>query len=225
MKELPVEQNTLAWVQARLGVITASELDALVTPDFAIRKGDGVATYAARKIAERWTMTPERDFHGGAMENGSILEDEARPWLADFLETDIRRPGFVLSDDGVCGCSPDGLNDGGGCGVEIKCPLPHTHVRWLLDGGVPKDHRAQVHGGMYVTGFSRWLFVSYVRKMPPVLVWVERDEKIMAAIEEAVAACSERIETDYRRLVTANGGREPVRRVPVPVEPEGSFVF
>ena len=61
-------------------------------------------------------------------------------------------------------------------GVEIKCPIPETHIEWLLDGKLPDDHKLQVHACMAVTGFDRWDFLSYCPGESPLLVTVHRSE-------------------------------------------------
>lgn len=98
----------------------------------------------------------------------------------------VSEVGFITDDKERFGCSPDGLisldsigpefTDAIHHGVEIKCPIPETHMKWLLAGGLPEEHKCQVHGSMAVTGLSRWDFVSYCPGLPPLIVRVERDE-------------------------------------------------
>ena len=38
-------------------------------------------------------------------------------------------------------------------GLEIKCPLTKTHLKWLDKGKLPPEHKAQVQG-LYV---SHWV--------------------------------------------------------------------
>ncbi len=94
--------------------------------------------------------------------------------------------GFCEHDDGRCGCSPDTLvgEDGG---AEIKCPERTNHVRYLVEGILPKDYAAQVHMSLYVTGRKWWKFVSHHRGFPMFILTVQRDEKICATIAEALA--------------------------------------
>ena len=53
MKIIQCDQGTTEWFAARCGLVTASEVDALVTPKFAIRKGAGVDSYVCKKVAEK----------------------------------------------------------------------------------------------------------------------------------------------------------------------------
>ena len=217
-----VQQGSPQWLALRSGTISASELDSLVTPLGKIRTGDGVSTYIALKLAERWLGAPLRSWRPSAeMEQGTILEDEAIPYLEWTLELTIQRVGFVTRDDGSCGCSPDGLlPDGAGC--EIKSPQPAAHVTYLLGGELPSEHVAQVQGGMYVTGASRWLFASYCRGFPAFVRWVARDEKYIASIDAAVDAANTRISVGYQHLIGLNGG--PPVRPPTEAQLDAQFM-
>jgi hypothetical protein len=184
----PHPQGSVEWLKARLGVVTASELDNLVTPEFKLRTGETPKSYLAKKVAEKLTGDYMDGLSTFDMEQGTILEEEARPWLALELDQGIEKVGLITRKEGRCGCSPDGIiwKDQGHVGVEIKCPKASTHAKYLLAGELPKEYAAQVHGSMYVTGFAKWFFVSYHRKMPKLVLLVERDEAIQERIHEAV---------------------------------------
>lgn len=220
MKIIQCQQGSDEWLQARLGIVTASELDALVTPLWKARTGDGVKTYLAKKIAERWRGAPLVAYHGGSMEQGSIREGEARAWYELEHDVTARTVGFITTDDGKIGCSPDGLLDDRG--LEIKCPEPHTHVGWLLDGALPSEHRAQVYGGMLVTGLPRWTFISYCRGFPPLVRTVDADPIVLDQIRSAVANFNKSLESAWAFVEAANGG-PPVKYEPEPDDPE--YVF
>lgn len=202
-------QGSEEWFRARAGIPTASEMDNLVTPLFKPREGAGVETYLSKKLAERWLGGPLPEFSSSwEMESGKIREEEAIPFFELEFKTEVRRVGFITSDDGRVGCSPDGLLEVGG--LEIKCPQAHTHAGYLIRGGVPKEYLAQIHGSMYVTGALEWKFMSYHRKFPPLVLTVKRDEKIIATIHAAVSEFCDNLDAAYKRLVDINGG-EPER--------------
>lgn len=185
MKIIDCKQGTSQWLAARAGIFTASDLDNLITPAWKKRTGETPKTYMLRKIAERCMGMPLEQGGAWATEQGTVLEGEAIPWLEFTYNLEVKRVGFVTSDDGRVGCSPDGLigDDGG---VEIKCPQPTHHLKYLLGGVVPDDYLAQVHGSLYVTGRKWWYFCSYSRQFPPLLIKVERDEGIIAKIDEVI---------------------------------------
>lgn len=180
-----IEQGTEAWLKARIGKVTASELDRIITPLWKAREGDGVATFAYEKASEMWRNYPNIGFSSFVTEQGQELEDEAMTFAALEYEYSISKMGFCESDDGLSGCSPDGLI-GETSGVELKCPQPPNHVRYLCEKRLPKDYAAQVHGSMYVTGRPQWVFLSYCRHFPPFHLVVKRDEKVMEKIDAAV---------------------------------------
>ena len=206
MKIIRCEQNSVEWMIARAGVVTASEMDALISPLWKIRTGDGVQTYLAQKLAEQWIGGPLPSVQGVFdMEQGKILEDEARPFYTLTTGEEVQPVGFIISDDGRIGCSPDGLI-GEDSGVEIKCPKMETHIRYLLAGELPKDYAAQVHFSMFVTGRPKWKFMSYRRNFPPLILTVERDEEIMAAMQSALDKFFESFDLAMEKLVRLNGG-------------------
>jgi hypothetical protein len=199
VKILDVKQGSPEWLAARAGRFTASEFDSLMTPAWKKREGETPQNYLLRKVAERVLGYPLGDPSSWAMEQGSLLEVQAIPWLELTQDVKIDRVGFVTTDDGRLGCSPDGLigEDGG---VEIKCPQPTAHLRYLLAGGVPKDYVAQVHGSLYVTGRPWWLFVSYSRQFPTLVVRVNRDEEIMAKIDAVMTETLAEFEDKLSRV-------------------------
>lgn len=182
-----LSQGTDEWLSLRVGKVTASELGNLLTPLMKQRDGEMPKTYLYTKLAEAYRGTALPGFSSWATEQGQELEARARSWFA--LEFDgvhnVRNVGFVEHDSGRCGCSPDALLDDDG-GLELKCPETVNHVRYLLDGTLPKDYAAQVHGSIYVTGRPWWKFVSYSKGFPPFVLTVNRDEEICAQIEKTL---------------------------------------
>lgn len=214
--EEPYPQGSLQWSLLRSGIVTASEMDSLVTPKFKIKTGDAVDSYLAAKTAEFWQSGPLPSKPVWDMEQGAILEAEARDWFSFTYDTGITKVGFITTDDGNVGCSPDGLlpND---CGIEIKCPLAQTHTGYLLDGILPEKYEHQIHASMFVTGFNHWKFFSHRRGFPGFVLTVARDEKKIAVIAEALALFREKFEVAMRRMEEINGG--PRRRL-TPITPK-----
>jgi hypothetical protein len=205
MRAIPVAQGSADWFQARLGIVTASEMDSIVSPTFKVRDSKGVKSYVARKVAERWLGEPLATFSGGAAEQGTFLEKEARPYYSARFDVDIETVGFVTSDDGTMGCSPDGMF-ADGTGIEIKSPQPEKHIAYLLAGVLPEEYGVQVHGSMLVTGAPWWTFMSYCRRLPPLILRVMRDPTIMAVMEAAVSRAASDIDAGYQTLLELNGG-------------------
>jgi hypothetical protein len=215
-------QGSLEWLQYRCGIPTASEFDNLVSPTGEIRKGQMPKTYLCTKLAEWWTNTPVGDALTFDMDQGKILEEEARPFFTLETGLPVDVVSFCTTDDGRVGCSPDGLV-GDESGVEIKCPRPDTHCRYLFDGVLPSQYVAQVQGSMFVTGRQQWWFVSYNRRFPALLLTIERDEEYHAKLSQALQRFLAEMDAGKQRLMQLNGGpprwmREPeLPRQPQPV--------
>lgn len=187
-------------MQLRVGRVTASELTELVDSKFEPRTGEKPKTYLYQKVAEVWRGKPLDSFSSWESEEGQLREEEARRWFAlEYASLRLSNVGFVEHDDGLCGCSPDGLLGDTG-GLELKCPQSTNHVRYSLEGVLPISYAPQVHMSMYVTGRPWWFFVSYCRKFPTFVLKVERDEAICAKIAEAVATFTEKLNTALAKL-------------------------
>lgn len=210
MKIIQCDQGSAEWLQARAGVLTASELDQLISEKKReLKTGAGPESYVCRKLAERWLGFPLQSFTSPVMEQGHLSEEDARNWYSATYDVDVAQVGFITTDDGSMGCSPDGIegpNVSGACGLEIKCPQPTHHVGWLLDGGCPSEHYLQCQGCMYVTGMKQWRFVSFHRQFPKLVVDVVRDEKLMETIAAAVAWFGKRMDEGMKLLRERNGG-------------------
>lgn len=157
----------------------------------AIVTGDPVQMPKAEFIAfdreEEMIANEKRQFDFNIpVKYGKLLEPFAREFYQQKTGHDVHEVGFIEHESGGFGCSPDGIvmldmgQGGGGLqpihGVEIKCPVPETHLAWLLDGTLPDEHKLQVHGCMAVTGLDRWDFLSYSPGDAPLLVEVYRDD-------------------------------------------------
>lgn len=184
MKIIDVEQGTPEWLHARIGVLTASQMDQVITPKTLKPSASRVAL-AYLMLAEEMIGQPLDNQSSGFMQRGTALEAEARAWYSFERDVEVVRVGLITTDDGRAGCSPDGLvgDDGG---VEIKCPAAHTHVGYLLDGP-GTDYACQVQGSLWVTGRAWWDFVSYCPGMPARVIRYEADPAFQAALSAAAA--------------------------------------
>lgn len=214
-------QGGIEWGMLRAGIATASELDAIVTPKFQVKTGDGFKTFVANKVAEAWQGYPIPVKQSFAMEQGTIVEPEVLNWCQFTLDLSIRRVGFITTDDGKVGCSPDGLL-GEKSGIEIKSPGASNQTKYVLNGILPEDYEHQVHGCMYVTGFDSWAFCSYRRGFPHLFLTVERDEKKQKIIAEALGLFHEAFDKAWNKMLEANGGPPPRLKplTPIPPKPE-----
>lgn len=175
MRILSCEQRSDEWYAARRGIPTASEFGNIITP----KKREYAAaaeTYINELIDEMIRPDAVRSFGGNRHTlRGESLEPEARDLYAFVHDVVPVQVGFILSDDGAMGCSPDSLIDPDG-GLEVKCPDGPTHVKWLRAGVLPDEHKPQVHGCLIITGRAWWDFWSYCPPYEPLLVRTFRDD-------------------------------------------------
>ena len=199
------KQGTPEWLNARLGVATASCFEKVLTP--AGKPSSQADAYANQLIAEWLCGEPEETFKSPWMERGNELEPEARAFYSMETGLTVKQAGFCLRDDGLVGCSPDGLIGDEGL-QEIKCPAPPTHVGYLISGDVPKKYIPQIQGQLYVTGAQWCDFLSYHPVMPPVLIRIGRDETYIAALEKEIKKLLKKIEA--RKQILIKKGVEPI---------------
>jgi len=203
-----VEQGSEEWFTIRLGVPTASNFRVMM----ATGRDDEESKTRSRllRLLAGEILTgeiAEGKIKTAAMTRGNEMEPEARAYYERRHFVDVRRVGFIrrrLPSGGWAGCSPDGMI-GEKKALEIKTMAPDLMIERLLAGaGMPPEHRAQVHGTMWIADLEEVDLLLYYRGMPvnPVFT-VRRDETFIREIARAV----ETFEYETRMLV------EKIRRM------------
>lgn len=174
-------QGSREWADIRMGRPTASEFHRIITAVKA-ELSEGSGGYIDQLISETILvakgMYPERieTFTSRPMDHGRETEEEARLFLAkEQPGMEVRKVGFITTDDGRFGASPDSLlwaNGGWVGGAEIKCPTPAVQVKRLREGRLPNESKAQVHGSLAVSGLPFWDYLSYCDGLEPFLLRV-----------------------------------------------------
>lgn len=162
-------------------VAKKEELEALLSDRekyLGYTKASQDARYSAicAKLAEISGCEMPPMFDNWATRRGNELEPDARREYERRTGNTVEEVGFAIHDSGAFGCSPDGLINERRGNAEIKCPLPHTHVAYLLDGGLPDEYEMQVHTQMAACGTEYCDFCSFCPPLPPLIVRVERSE-------------------------------------------------
>lgn len=192
MKIIPCAQGSADWFRARLGIPTASAFDQIITPAEG-KLSKSADRYAYRLIAERLLNAPTESIDGQSwMERGKELEPTAVAAYEFLNEVETEPVGFITTDDGLLGASPDRLVKGRAVGLEIKCPSPHVHLGYLL-GGVAREYRPQVQGQILVAELERVDLYAYHERMPAALISSPRDEPYIALMRSALAQFCERL--------------------------------
>lgn len=202
-----IEQGSVEWLVMRSGKVTASGLKNILTPTLKVRTGEMPYTYMMQILAEQWIGGNLPQVQGvWDLEQGQLLESEARPFFTLVTGLEVETAAFIESDDERFGASPDGIIAGKREGLELKCPHLVTHLKYLDRGELPEEYALQVHGSIYASGFDRWHFCSYRRNFPPLILTIERDEKIMSAIQSALDSFFEQLDAAMDKLIKLNGG-------------------
>lgn len=213
MQIFQCEQGTAEWFEARAGVITASMFSE-VRKRLAsgANKGDynkKAHQYAFRLAFERIAGLPLDDTYTTKyMERGTRLENDARILHEIRISDLIEEIGFVKSDCGRFGSSPDGLigTDGGS---EYKCFIsPETLMPILLSGDL-SEVMDQIQGNMWITGRKWWHFGLYLPQLASVgreltLIRVERDNDYIEALEADLVAFDSLVNQYKHMIETTN---------------------
>jgi len=185
MKIIDCEQGTDEWFSARLGKPSASVFSTICTTKGEATKGATREKLLNTLVAEFISGDKTESFSSSAMQRGIELEGEAADFFSFIKGLECEEVGFILHEDEAFGASPDRLihqPDGYEQGLEIKCPLPHTHIEYLMKQKLPSAYVQQVQGSMLVTGLSEWWFMSYCPNLPPMILLIEKDEEFCAAL-------------------------------------------
>lgn len=211
------EQGSLDWLNARCGLLTASEVRHIINPppkeETRVKKNgepykqrewnvvaddDKAKMHIYELAAQRLTKFVEPMFQSFDMIRGQTDEAEAR---ARYSETraPVREVGFITNDRWgfTLGYSPDGLVGDDGA-IEVKSRKQkyqvQTVVEYALTGGIPADFVMQHQTGLLVSE-RQWIdFCSFSEKLPMAVIRVHPDDVIQAAILEAAAAAEDKIQ-------------------------------
>lgn len=186
MKLIDCIQGSDEWFRARLGKVTGSKFSQV------LNKKSGYHLYMRRLVAERLTGKPYECYSNENMEAGVEKEAAARIHYELVNECIVEQVGFIELSDYV-GVSLDGIIGGDGT-FEAKCPIPSTHVDYIVRDKMPTAYIPQVQGGLWVTGRQWCDFVSYcpeIDSKPYFCKRIYRDEdyikKLSKATDEFVA--------------------------------------
>jgi predicted phage-related endonuclease len=184
-----LEQGTAEWLEARRGLITASDFAKLITHKTSLPADNSTSRkYLANLLAERITGQLEQSYQSDDMVRGSVEEPFARQIYAQ-CRSPVELCGFITRRryGATLGYSPDGLIGRHGL-IEIKRPRQENQIARIISGKIPEEYFWQVHVGLAVSG-RRWCdFISYCPGLPMMIERIHRDAEAIDAIWAATLA-------------------------------------
>lgn len=227
MKIFSCAQGTTEWLRLRAGIPTASCFDKIMTAGSkdwdggtkgAPKKSEQAEKYMNHLLAERMLGAPIDGFKSQWMERGSEMEHSAVASYELAHECDTERVGFVTTDDGLIGCSPDRLIIGQPKkGLEAKAPSPAVHVSYLLMAvGASLEYKVQLQGQIWLCEWDSVDIISFHPGMPDAVFTVNRDEAFIAELSAHVRAFSARLEETAEDFKVRGWIKEPSSEQPAP---------
>lgn len=180
-----VEQGTPEWHALRAGIVTMSAVAPLLVDGRCEGGfGAGAITYMHELIAQNFTGDDSSGFSGNKdTERGHADEEVVKKFYQEKHGYECEDVTIILNH-GV-GYSPDWVVGSNGL-LEVKSKLPKFQVGILLSGEVPKEHVAQLQGGLWVAE-REWIdFISYSSGMKTFEKRVYRDEKYIRKMAQRV---------------------------------------
>jgi hypothetical protein len=187
MKILELIQGSDEWLEARKGVATASNFSQIITPSSG-KESASIGKFAKKLALEIcYEKLTENNFKSAAMQAGNELEPIARSLYQKKTLELVEEAGFMISDCGCFGYSPDGLVGDDGL-IEIKSVEAEKHSEIILDGKAPLDYKCQIQGGLWISE-RKWcdlvVYNHYCKNEDKKLLIfrVDRDEEFIKNLE------------------------------------------
>lgn len=207
-----LEQGSDEWLQARCGLLTASEMKLIIAPppepETRIKKNgepykqrewspvadnDKCRAHLYELLAQRVTKYVEPHYIGEDMLRGMDDEVEARIEYAKHYAP-VQDIGFITNDRWgfTIGYSPDGLVGDDGL-IECKSRRQKFQVQTIIEGEMPDDYTIQIQTGLLVSQRKWCDFISYSGGLPMTTIRVFPDPEIQDAIIAAASAFERRL--------------------------------
>lgn len=180
-----LEQGSDEWHAARCGLMTASELNLILSPTLKPADNAKTRSHVYELAAQRITKHVEPTYVGDNMLRGWQDEITARELYSQHYAP-VTEVGGMCRDFGgfKLWCSPDGLvgDDGG---IEAKSRIQKYQIQTVISQEVPDEHKLQVQACMLVSGRDWWDYLSYSGGMPLCRIAVKPEARYQDAIIQA----------------------------------------
>ena len=159
-----IEQNTEEWLKLRAGKVTGSAIGKVMA-SFGKAFGEPAKKLAVEIALTQVTgyATQQESYSNKDMERGHEQEPLARELYENQTFNDVTNGGFF--DNGLTGCSPDGLvNDDGT--IEIKSVNRFPQYETIRKDAIPSGYNWQTIFNLKEAG-REWLdYVSFCAEFP-----------------------------------------------------------
>lgn len=182
---LGAQQGSAAWMNLKLGVISASNASKVV----AGATTEGRHTYMAELVAQVATSIFE-EINSKHLDWGNQYEDAARSSYEFTTGLTVTQLPFVFKDERFrIGCSPDGLVTATK-GVEIKCPSnTANYIKFLAGEKVKPEYDWQIQFSMWVLGAEEYDMAQFdprVESKPLHFCTFKKDKEKHAKFDDLV---------------------------------------
>jgi hypothetical protein len=208
-------QGSDEWLEARRGLLTASEMKHIITPTLKIADNDKSRSHLYELLAQRISGHVEPSYIGDDMLRG-LEDEEFALTLYNEKIAPVERCGFVTNNRWgfTLGCSPDGLVSSDGA-IEVKSRRQKFQIATIINGEMPDDYAIQVQTILLVTERAWCDFVSYSNGLPMARIRVLPDAQIQEAIVTAATAFEAKLAekwTAYNANLATNRRLIPTER-------------
>lgn len=190
-------QGTEEWFAARCGLLTASEMDKIITPKklepVSKKDPNDMIAHGWELMAQRISGYVEPDYISNDMIRGHEDEEEVRKIYAKEVAP-VEQVGFITNDRWgfTLGYSPDGLVGDDGL-IEGKSRDQKFQIETITKGGLPDDFRIQIQTGLLVSE-RKWLdFCSYSGGLLMPVMRVYPDLQVQDAILKAAQSFEDKM--------------------------------
>ena len=201
-------QGSDQWLEFRNKKVTGTSLKSV--------RGAKWLEYADVIVSERVTgKRKNASFKSFSMDNGHVLEPFSRAAYEQFRQLTVTEVGFLQSDlFPNFGMSPDGVIFDGETVVgivEIKCPEPQTHIRYIRQDKIPTEYDDQILSAFVVGDEVQFVdFVSFCPVIKSYPFFIKRARRAdyemeIAAARGALLKFFEQVDKMEKIALTGNG--------------------
>lgn len=186
-------QGTQEWLDARRGLLTASEMSKIITPKLKVADNNDSRKHVYEIAAQRLTGHVEEGFISFKMMRGHEDEVDARDHYRKHYAP-VEHVGFITNDRWgfTLGYSPDGLVGEIGL-IEAKSRDAAFQIETIVKGEIPAEHVIQVQSALLISEREWCHFLSYSGGLPMDLIPAEPIPEFQEAITDAASAFEARV--------------------------------